>query len=42
MRKGQESYRLESFAYADAFIVLPEEVTQVNAGDQVIVQKIPY
>ena len=42
IRKGQESYRLESFAYADAFIVLPEEVTQVNAGDQVIVQKIPY
>lgn len=41
IRNGQESYKLESFANADAFIVLPEEKTEVHAGEQVIVQKIP-
>lgn len=41
IRKGQESYRLESFAHADAFIVLPEDITSVKKGDKVIVQKLP-
>lgn len=41
IRNGQESYRLESFAHADAFIVLAENIIEVKAGDSVIVQKIP-
>ena len=41
IRKGQESYKLVSFAHADAFILLPEETISVQAGDEVIVQKIP-
>lgn len=41
IRKGQESYRLGSFAQADAFIVVPEEITELHTGEEVIVQKIP-
>ena len=40
IRKGQESYRLESFAHADAFIIVSEEITMLHEGDEVIVQKI--
>lgn len=41
IQKGQESYKLNSFAQADAFIVLPEGITNVSVGDEVIVQKLP-
>ena len=41
VRKGQESYRLQSFMSADAFIVLPESCTSVQAGEWVTVEKIP-
>jgi molybdopterin molybdotransferase len=41
VRKGQESYRLQSFMAADAFIVLPETCTEVQSGEEVIVEKIP-
>jgi molybdopterin molybdotransferase len=41
VRKGQESYRLQSFMSADALIVLPESCTSVQVGEWVTVEKIP-
>ncbi|RZM29956.1 MAG: molybdopterin molybdenumtransferase MoeA [Pedobacter sp.] len=38
---AQESYRLHSFAQADCLIKLPEEVTDVEAGDLVEVHILP-
>lgn len=39
---AQESYRLHSFAQANAFIVLPEESTGCAAGDTVTVHHLPF
>lgn len=38
---GQGSHSLKSFAEANALIVLPEEVTQINAGERVVVHALP-
>lgn len=39
---GQESYKISSFARANAFVVLEEEVDEVKAGDEVEVHLIPF
>lgn len=39
---GQESYKISSFARANAFVVLEEEVSEVKAGDEVEVHLIPF
>ena len=38
---GQESYKLNSFAKANCLIVIPEEITTLNAGDTVQVHLFP-
>jgi molybdopterin molybdotransferase len=38
---AQESFRLKSFAIANALIVIAEETTQVNKGDLVEVHLLP-
>jgi molybdopterin molybdotransferase len=39
---AQESFRLQSFAQANAFIVLNEEQTEVHAGETVEVHLLPF
>ena len=39
---GQESYKISSFARANAFVVLEEEVSEIKAGDEVEVHLIPF
>ena len=39
---GQESYKISSFARANAFVVLEEEVSELKAGDEVEVHLIPF
>lgn len=41
LQKGQESYKLSSFATANCLIVLPEQETQFAKGDLVEVHLIP-
>ncbi len=40
--EGQDSNMLRSFAEANAFIYLPQEVQQVNRGEEVEVHLLPY
>lgn len=35
--KGQESYRMDTFALANALVVLPEDVVKMKAGEEVMV-----
>lgn len=39
---GQESYKISSFAMANAFVVLGEEVSEIKKGQQIEVQFIPF
>ena len=39
---GQESYKISSFARANAFVVLGEEVNEIKNGEQVEVHLIPF
>lgn len=40
LERGQESYKLSSFATANCLVVLPEETTRINKGDLVEIQLI--
>ncbi len=38
---GQESYKLNSFARANCLIMIPESVTEVNAGEKIEIHLLP-
>jgi len=38
---GQESFKMNSFALANCFVELPEDVTIVKAGDEVVIMLFP-